>query len=237
NDNEKPVIFYPGDLEFNGSSSFCEAFIEFPVATATDNCDTEIVVIGTRSDGLTFSDPFPLGVTIVTYSAQDAAGNQADEIIKTVTIRDFHAPEINCPDDINTTIASGETGAVVTYDLPIATDNCGTPNVQLISGPASGEVFPLGITTVTYRATDEAGNSTDCSFTVTVTEDADTEAPVISDCPMDISVSNDAGSCGAVVNWTPPTATDNSGSVNLTSNFEPGSFFPVGSTTVTYTAT
>jgi hypothetical protein len=90
---------------------------------------------------------------------------------------------------------------------------------------------------VTYRATDESGNSADCSFTVTVTENADTEDPVISDCPANISVSNDAGSCGAIVNWTAPTATDNSGSVNLTSNFEPGSFFPVGTTVVTYTAT
>jgi hypothetical protein len=95
----------------------------------------------------------------------------------------------------------------------------------------------LGTSTVTYRATDASGNTADCSFTVTVTQNADTEDPVISNCPENITVSNDAGSCGAIVNWTPPTATDNSGSVNLTSNFEPGSFFPVGTTTVTYTAT
>jgi hypothetical protein len=80
----------------------------------------------------------------------------------------------------------------------------------------------LGTTTVTYRATDASGNTADCSFTVTVTENADNEDPVISDCPANISVSNDAGSCGAIVNWTVPTATDNSGSVNLTGNFEPG---------------
>jgi hypothetical protein len=134
-------------------------------------------------------------------------------------------------------VAFGETGAVVNYDLPTATDNCGTPSVQLISGPASGAVFPLGTTTVTYRATDASGNTADCSFTVTVTENADTEDPVISNCPANISVSNDAGNCGAIVSWTPPTASDNSGSVNLTSNFEPGSFFPVGTTLVTYTAT
>ncbi|RPA69155.1 HYR domain-containing protein [Cyclobacteriaceae bacterium YHN15] len=236
-DNEKPVIFYPGVLEFNVSSSFCEAFIEFPVARATDNCDTEIVVVGTRSDGLSFSDPYPLGITIVTYSAEDAAGNRADEIIKTVTNRDFFPPMINCPADIITSVSLGETGKVVTYDLPVATDNCVIPSLLLISGPESGAVFPVGTTIVTYRATDEVGLSSECSFTVTVTENADTEDPVISNCPTDISVSNDAGSCGAIVNWTAPTASDNSGSVNLTSNFAPGSFFPVGTTLVTYTAT
>jgi hypothetical protein len=159
------------------------------------------LAIGTRSDGLALSAAYPLGITTITWNAEDAAGNQADPVTQTVTVTDTEAPVISCPANISTSVAFGETGAVVSYDLPTATDNCGTPSVQLISGPASGAVFPLGTTTVTYRATDASGNTADCSFTVTVTENADTEDPVISDCPANISVSNDAGSCGAVVNW------------------------------------
>src|SRR5262249_12251856 len=39
---------------------------------------------------------------------------------------------------------------------------------------ASGSVFPIGTTTVTYTTTDAAGNSTSCSFTVTVKTAAQT---------------------------------------------------------------
>ena len=40
------------------------------------------------------------------------------------------------------------------------------------------------------------------------------------------------------MSWTPPTASDNSGeAVTLTSDYSPGETFPIGNTTVTYTAT
>ena len=37
--------------------------------------------------------------------------------------------------------------------------------------------------------------------------------------------------------WDPVTATDNSGSVTLTSNYQSGSAFPIGENNVVYTAT
>ncbi len=48
----------------------------------------------------------------------------------------------------------------------------------MTSSVPSGSVFPKGTTTVTVMATDAAGNSTACSFTVTI---VDTEIPVIGD--------------------------------------------------------
>ncbi|MFC7358256.1 HYR domain-containing protein, partial [Jejudonia soesokkakensis] len=50
--------------------------------------------------------------------------------------------------------------------------------LEQTAGPASGEEFPVGTTTVSFMYTDIGGNSTSCSFDVTV---EDTEAPVI-DC-------------------------------------------------------
>ncbi|MFD2201457.1 HYR domain-containing protein, partial [Shivajiella indica] len=234
-DTQAPVITTNGDKNVDAETGLCSAILEV-TASATDNCSVGDPV-GVRSDGLPLTDPYPVGVTTIKWNVSDVNGNAATEVTQTVTVTDTEAPVITCPANISTTVAFGESGTAVSYALPIATDNCGTPSVQLISGPVSGAVFPLGTTTVTYRATDPSGNTADCSFTVTVTESADTEDPVISNCPANISVSNDAGSCGAIVNWTAPTATDNSGLVNLTSNFEPGSFFPVGTTVVTYTAT
>ena len=36
--------------------------------------------------------------------------------------------------------------------------------------------------------------------------------------------------------WTPPDSSDNSGYVTITSTHDPGAVFPVGNTSVTYTA-
>jgi photosystem II stability/assembly factor-like uncharacterized protein len=54
-------------------------------------------------------------------------------------------------------------------------------------------------------------------------------------CPSNIETANDAGSCGAVVNYPMPTFTGNCGT--LSASHASGSFFPVGTTTVTITAT
>ena len=48
-----------------------------------------------------------------------------------------------------------------------------------------------------------------------------------------MSVSNDTGDCGAVVNYTTPTGTNCD---TVTCDHPPGSFFPVGETTVTCTS-
>ena len=61
--------------------------------------------------------------------------------------------------------------------------------------------------------------------------------PVISDTLSDIEKNTDETLSTAVVTWTSPTASDNSGSVTLTSNYEPGDTFPIGETVVRYNAT
>src|SRR6185295_11218531 len=69
-----------------------------------------------------------------------------------------------------------------------------------------------------------------CSFTVTVTDD---QLPSIT-CPANITASNDPNQCGAVVTYPPPTITDNCpGTFTATCVPASGSFFPVGTTTVT----
>jgi hypothetical protein len=234
-DNEIPVISTNGDQNLNTETGLCAATVEVS-ATASDNCSVGDP-IGIRSDGLSLSDPYSVGLTTITWNVTDANGNFASTVVQTVSVTDTEAPEITCLADIKMTMEFGETGKVIDYNLPTATDNCGTSTIELISGPESGAVFPKGSTTVTYRAIDAAGNTAECSFSVTITESADYENPVISNCPSDITVTNDPDSCSAVVIWTAPTATDNSGSVTMTSNFESGSEFPEGTTTVVYTAT
>jgi photosystem II stability/assembly factor-like uncharacterized protein len=57
--------------------------------------------------------------------------------------------------------------------------------------------------------------------------------PCVLSCPSNISVPNDADECGAVVNYPATTYTGNCGTV--TPSQASGTFFPVGSTTVTVT--
>jgi len=47
-------------------------------------------------------------------------------------------------------------------------DNCPGAVTTRTAGGASGSVFPIGTTTVTYTVNDAHGNSASCSFTVTV---------------------------------------------------------------------
>ena len=65
----------------------------------------------------------------------------------------------------------------------------------------------------------------------------DNEKPVFDLCPGDQDVTTDIGYPTAVVNWTQPTATDNSGIQTLTSTHNSGENFTIGNNTVTYTAT
>ena len=65
----------------------------------------------------------------------------------------------------------------------------------------------------------------------------DNENPVISGCPKARSGNTDSGLATGNVTWTEPTATDNSGTQTLTSDYSPGQPFPIGTTTVTYNST
>ena len=59
---------------------------------------------------------------------------------------------------------------------------------------------------------------------------------MISGCPGSQNATTDSGSDTGTVTWTPPTATDNSGTQTLTSDYNPGDTFPIGTTLVTYTS-
>ncbi|HEX6719398.1 MAG TPA: HYR domain-containing protein, partial [Pyrinomonadaceae bacterium] len=110
---------------------------------------------------------FPVGTTTVTYRATDRSGNFADDT-QVVTVVDNTPPAITCPGNI-TLEPTCPTGAIATYTAPVGTDNCPGATTQRTAGPASGSVFSIGTTTVTYSVTDAHNNGpVSCSFTVTV---------------------------------------------------------------------
>src|SRR6185295_10220133 len=106
----------------------------------------------------------------------------------------------------------------------------GTPSCA----PVSGAIFPKGTTTVTCSVSDAAGNSASCSFTVTVN---DTQPPTIV-CPANITaVPPTLGAACVNVNFAPPVVADNCPGATVACSPASGSCFPIGTTTVTCTAT
>ena len=133
--------------------------------------------------------------------------------------------EMTCPVPIQASAAPNQCSAVVNYPAPTTTGICGT----ITASPPSGSAFPVGTTTVNMSSS----TGTSCSFTIQV---FDTQPPSLT-CPANITQQAAPGATGAVVNFPPPTVSDNCPGVAVQSNPPSGSFFPVGETTVTSTAT
>ena len=74
---------------------------------------------------------------------------------------------MNVPESIVVNTDPGMPTAVASWQQPSATDNSGEP-VTISSNFNSGDTFPIGITTVTYTATDTSGNEESATFTITV---------------------------------------------------------------------
>jgi hypothetical protein len=223
-DNTPPVITCPANITVGNDAGQCSAVVSFTVS-ATDNCPG-VTVVSSPPSGSTF----PLGTTTVTATATDASGNTATCSF-TITVNDTEPPQIACPADISVNNDPGQCTAVVNYAIPTPTDNC--PGVgAAVCAPASGAAFAIGTTTVTCTASDAAGNTASCSFTVTV---VDNMPPTIT-CPANITVNTDPGNCSAVVTFN-PTISDNCPGATTVCAPASGSVFPKGTTTVDCTVT
>src|SRR5207247_99388 len=133
----------------------------------TSDCNGPVALIQTPAAGTTLNG---LGALTVTITAKDAANN-ASTCTFTVEVADTAPPHVTeCQADITVPTDPSQSSAQVSWAGPTISDNCGgtvafEANGVFITSPA---VFPLGATTVTCTATDGAGNSATCSFTVTV---------------------------------------------------------------------
>ncbi len=116
----------------------------------------------------------------------------------------------------------------VTVNFDASESSGGTPACN----PSRGSVFPIGTTTVTCTAVDSKGsNPVEGSFTVTV---HDTTPPVISPFAPHNDTPDDTG---AVVYFTISAVDLVDGSVTPHCNYDSGTKFPLGVSTITCTAT
>jgi hypothetical protein len=167
---------------------------------------------------------FPLGETIVTWTATDEAGNSATTTQRIIVV-DTTIPTITPPQDVTMEATSADNN-IVTLGKADASD---LVEIATISNDAPS-VFPLGETTVTWTATDEAGNSATATQKVTIT---DTTAPTITP-PQNLTIEATSATENSI-SLALPVASDTVSDVTI-SNDAP-SVFPLGETTVTWTAT
>ncbi|HSD69510.1 MAG TPA: HYR domain-containing protein, partial [Woeseiaceae bacterium] len=154
-DSTPPVITAPADiLAFEATGAGPLTIVPLGDATASDSAGDPVITNDAPANG------FPLGTTIVTWTATDLGGNQATAT-QNVTVVDTTAPVITVPADITKT-SNSTSGTAVSFNVT-ATDkfpvtiSC----VNQANGAPlqSGDNFQVGDTTVACTATDTSGNS------------------------------------------------------------------------------
>ena len=177
----------------------------------------------------------------------------ADVFCYTITVEDLLAPEFqNCPrDPIVVDAPAGWCSSFVNFELPWASDNCMGLNARIERGDStglnSGDLFPVGLTILSYLATDTVGNQSYCELKIIVN---DYHTPPSIECPKNVTQVNDPEKCGAIVHNIAPAKVEDNCPDNLTIIYETkdpdgkviacgfedasGDFFPVGTSKVKY---
>ncbi|MBK7408029.1 MAG: HYR domain-containing protein [Saprospirales bacterium] len=265
-DDELPLIDCPGNVAIStsnlNSEGDCAGQYECTHPTPSDNCGIENYAVSYANPDGVFDGPydvspydavlndlptgnrdFEVGVSTVQYYVIDASGNSATCSF-TVTVTDNEPPTfVNCPSDILVNNDVDKCEAVVWWATPIADDNCGATVSLVAPSPNPGSPFNVGpATAISYKATDAAGNSAYCNFTVTV---VDMQLPEI-ECQSPLTVGTNDACQYTVADGTFDAAySDNCSGASAVHNYGSapdnttlaGASFNTGTTVVVWTVT
>jgi hypothetical protein len=171
-DTTAPLVSAPADLTVAASGDLTS--VSLGQGTATDLVDGALLPTATPVG------PFTAGSHVVTWRATDRAGNtgSATQLV-TVVQADNSPPQISPPPDI-TIEATGRTSAV-NIGLALAVDERDGP---VTATPSTEGPFPVGVTLVSWSASDTEGNTATAVQRVTVLD----STPPQLDVPADIVV-------------------------------------------------
>jgi hypothetical protein len=158
------TITCPANVTQSSDPNQCGAVVNYPAPTVDGDC----AVVCSPASGTVF----PVGTTTVTCTSG------ALSCSFTVTVNDTENPVIHCPADKTVDSAPGQCTAIVNPGTATATDNCSGVTVlgTRSDGQALTALYPVGGTTITWKATDPSNNIATCQQTITVN---DVEPPVI----------------------------------------------------------
>ena len=214
-DTTSPTISPVSDIIVEAVVPY-ENIVDFESPTAYD-------ILGVMSITSDAPEFFPLGETIITWTAVDVMGNASTTEQKVIVV-DNTAPILQTPEDIvieatsidNNEIELGEAGA--------------TDNGEIISiSNDAPEFFPLGDTIITWTVSDSSENTASDTQLVSV---VDTTSPEIS--PVDDLTYEATSIDENTVSLDNPSVSDIQ---DVTITNDAPEFFPLGETVVTWTAT
>ena len=234
----------PSNISLTTTST--NAIATWTAPTATDNCMVTLSVSSNFNSGFAF----PIGTTNVVYTATDAKGNKGTcSFDVSVTQQQPTGGDICANSSANVKGGGGNIAitGITTSSAMIQVFNSAWTSVynQQVSGStATIPNLPAGNYNVKVTVLGTGGKwPAVCSVlvnNVVVSQsnpcDNDAIAPIFSNCPQNISV--ETVDTFATATWAAPSATDNCMTTpSVSSNYNSGSKFPIGSKTVTYTAT
>ena len=177
-EDNTPVTITSGPVDiFTGSgpnAGGCEATVNYgPITldsfTIEDNCGDASNTTVVQTGGLGSGASFPVGTTVEEYTITDNNGNETVYSFE-INITDTTNPVIDCPSD-DVTVGSDDEGNYMIEDYSsLVSDNCSSGDDLVITqDPVAGTVVTDPSTTeVAVTATDDAGNTTTCSFNLVV---------------------------------------------------------------------
>ncbi|MEK6944697.1 MAG: hypothetical protein AABW55_04585, partial [Thermoproteota archaeon] len=166
---------------------------------------------------------FPLGDTVVTWTATDSSGNLVNAT-QTITVVDTTAPTIE-----TLPLITVEATSLAANPVLLATPKAQDSVSNVIITNDAPDVFQFGETIVTWQAIDEAGNFVTTTQNVSV---IDTTSPTLT-VPANITV--DAISIATPISIGEASATDVTDSLPAITNDAPFAFI-LGENIVTWTS-
>ena len=218
------------DIVTNTLTGLCKTNVDLAIPVTSDNCSVAgyVGIIAGYSGSLSDYE-YPTGITSITWTVSDTAGN-ISSTIQLVTVIDNEDPVLTIPADIFSSTCS------VVIGVASATDNCSTLTASYTI-TSNGGIIGLGSNTVIWYVTDLAGRTVSKTQSIIV---SDTTSPGII-APSDIVTKTLNGLCFTSVDLGTPSITDDcnlagyvgsiSGYSGVLSNYE----YPIGVTTVTWT--
>ena len=223
-----PSISGPANITINCDASTAPANTG-TYSNVSDNCDPNPAVVQ-LPDVLIPGACANARTILRTWRATDASGNSAT-VSHTITVQDVTKPvfhiqnsivlKTNDPNNCNAPLVLKLTQDSVTdnctsifanfniqYTVDYPTPSYGYLDVLVFTPGSMIPIgsFPIGTTVVTWRVTDECGNSTSASVSITV---QDTKGPVFTsgyaaNCGKSYVLPNTSGACSNLFSWARP---------------------------------
>jgi hypothetical protein len=204
--NAGPTITCPSNISVNNAAGQCGATVNYtPTITGIPAPTTTYVYGGATigsGAGTGSGSLFNVGTTTVILTVMNSCGTSNCNF--TIVVTDNENPQISCAAPITVSCASNVPAPNIASVT--ATDNCPGVSVTHVSDVISNQTCDNRYTiTRTYRATDNAGNTAECTQLITVN---DQTGPSIT-CPAPVTVN--CASLVPAVNTASIVTSDNCG--------------------------